>query len=56
VGLEGAGVIEQAGKASGFKVGQRIHFVLKTSPGSWAEYVVFDALAVKPVLIPDGLR
>jgi len=48
-GFEGSGVVEEAGKSSGFHVGQRVHF----RGGSWAEYALVDAKTSPPVPLPD---
>jgi NADPH:quinone reductase len=47
LGLEGAGVIEQVGEASGFEVGQRVAWA--TARGSYATQVIVPAAQAVPV-------
>jgi len=52
VGFEGSGVVEVAGKSSGYKVGQRVHY---TGLGTWSEYVVIDTAKGRTVPLPDEI-
>lgn len=52
-GFEAAGIIEEAGKASGYTNGQRVHICV--APSTWSEYVVVDTKFSKPVPLPDSV-
>lgn len=52
LGLEGAGVIAEAGSKSGFQKGQRVAYFHRTL-GAFSEYTVADALNL--VAIPDNI-
>jgi len=53
-GFEAAGIIEEAGKSSGFNKGQRVH-IFCTFPATWSEYAVIDTKIVTPVPLPDNV-